>query len=40
MLRNVTVDNRGVDIQTGAGEQVRTIFDGKVLTIATPSSLS
>ena len=34
VLKNVTVENRGVDIQTGAGEPVRTCFDGKVLTIA------
>ena len=34
VLRNVTVENRGVDIQTGAGEAVRACFDGKVLTIA------
>ena len=34
VLKNVTVENRGVDIQTGAGEPVRACFDGKVLTIA------
>ncbi len=34
VLRNVTVENRGVDIQTGAGEAVRSCYDGKVLTIA------
>ena len=34
VLKNVTVENRGVDIQTGAGEAVRACFDGKVLTIA------
>ena len=33
VLRNVTVENRGVDIQTGAGEAVRSCYDGKVLTI-------
>ena len=33
VLRNVTVENRGVDIQTDAGEAVRSCFDGKVLTI-------
>ena len=33
VLRNVTVENRGVDIQTDAGESVRSCFDGKVLTI-------
>ncbi|WP_345224287.1 murein hydrolase activator EnvC family protein [Hymenobacter koreensis] len=34
VLKNVTVENRGVDIQTSAGEPVRAIFEGKVLTIA------
>ncbi|MFC7666844.1 murein hydrolase activator EnvC family protein [Hymenobacter humi] len=34
VLKNVTVENRGIDIQTGAGESVRSCFDGKVLTIA------
>ena len=34
VLKHVTVDNRGVDIQTEAGEQARAIFDGKVLTVA------
>ncbi|WP_345054073.1 murein hydrolase activator EnvC family protein [Hymenobacter glaciei] len=33
VLRNVTVENRGVDIQTDAGEEIRSCFDGKVLTI-------
>jgi septal ring factor EnvC (AmiA/AmiB activator) len=33
VLKHVTVENRGVDIQTGAGESVRSCFDGKVLTI-------
>ena len=33
VLKNVTVENRGVDIQTDAGEAVRSCFDGKVLTI-------
>ncbi|MCI1188085.1 peptidoglycan DD-metalloendopeptidase family protein [Hymenobacter sp. DH14] len=33
VLKNVTVENRGVDIQTAAGEEVRSCFDGKVLTI-------
>ncbi|HEX8658950.1 MAG TPA: hypothetical protein VF690_15505, partial [Hymenobacter sp.] len=28
VLRNVTVENRGVDIQTDAGEEVRSCFDG------------
>ncbi|MBJ6111130.1 peptidoglycan DD-metalloendopeptidase family protein, partial [Hymenobacter sp. BT523] len=34
VLKNVTVENRGIDIQTGEGEAVRSCFDGKVLTIA------
>jgi septal ring factor EnvC (AmiA/AmiB activator) len=34
VLKNVVVENRGIDIQTGAGEPVRAIFDGKVLTVA------
>jgi septal ring factor EnvC (AmiA/AmiB activator) len=34
VLKNVTVENRGVDIQTGINEPVRAIFDGKVLTVA------
>ena len=34
VLKNVTVENRGIDIQTTAGEAVRSCFDGKVLTIA------
>jgi septal ring factor EnvC (AmiA/AmiB activator) len=34
VLKHVVVENRGVDIQTGAGEAVRSCFDGKVLTIA------
>jgi murein hydrolase activator len=34
VLKNVVVENRGVDIQTSAGEPVRTVFSGKVLTVA------
>jgi septal ring factor EnvC (AmiA/AmiB activator) len=34
VLRHVTVDNRGVDIQTNAGEAVRAVFGGRVLTVA------
>lgn len=34
VLKNVVVENRGVDIQTNSGEPVRAIFDGKVLTVA------
>ena len=33
VLKNVVVENRGVDIQTAAGEDVRAVFEGKVLTI-------
>ena len=33
VLRNVVVENRGVDIQTNAGESVRACFEGKVLTV-------
>ena len=34
VLRHVTVDNRGVDIQTNEGEAVRSVFAGRVLTVA------
>ncbi|MDU0369520.1 murein hydrolase activator EnvC family protein [Hymenobacter endophyticus] len=34
VLKNVVVENRGVDIQTSAGEAVRAVFSGKVLTVA------
>ncbi|GAB3636590.1 hypothetical protein GCM10027422_21800 [Hymenobacter arcticus] len=34
VLRHVTVDNRGVDIQTNEGEPVRSVFAGRVLTVA------
>ncbi|MBX0291356.1 peptidoglycan DD-metalloendopeptidase family protein [Hymenobacter sp. HSC-4F20] len=34
VLKNVVVENRGVDIQTNAGEPVRAVFSGKVLTVA------
>jgi len=34
VLRHVTVDNRGVDIQTNNGESVRAVFAGRVLTVA------
>ena len=34
VLRHVTVDNRGVDIQTNNGEPVRSVFAGRVLTVA------
>ena len=34
VLRHVTVDNRGVDIQTNQGEAVRAVAAGRVLTVA------
>ncbi|MBG8553019.1 murein hydrolase activator EnvC family protein [Hymenobacter guriensis] len=34
VLKHVVIENRGVDIQTNAGEAVRAVFDGKVLTVA------
>ncbi len=34
VLKNVTVENHGIDIQTAGGETARTIFAGKVLTVA------
>ncbi|GAA4014124.1 peptidoglycan DD-metalloendopeptidase family protein [Hymenobacter fastidiosus] len=40
VLKNVIVENRGVDIQTGAGEPVRAIFDGKVLTVASIAGMN
>ena len=40
VLRHVEVENRGVDIQTGADEPVRACFDGKVLTIATIAGMN
>ncbi|ALI98776.1 murein hydrolase activator EnvC family protein [Rufibacter tibetensis] len=35
VLRGVVVENRGIDIQTGANERVRAIFGGKVLAVQT-----
>ncbi|MFC6996813.1 murein hydrolase activator EnvC family protein [Rufibacter roseus] len=35
VLKGVVVENRGVDIQTGANENVRAIFGGKVLAVQT-----
>ncbi|WP_181305024.1 murein hydrolase activator EnvC [Rufibacter sp. XAAS-G3-1] len=35
VLKGVVVENRGIDIQTGANERVRSIFGGKVLTVQT-----
>lgn len=40
VLKNVVVENRGVDIQTAAGEAVRSCFDGKVLTIASIAGMN
>ena len=34
VLKGVVIENRGVDLQTGAGEVARSVFDGKVLTVA------
>jgi len=40
VLRHVVVENRGIDIQTGAGEPVRACFDGKVLTITSIAGMN
>ncbi len=34
VLKHVVVENRGVDIQTNDGEAVRSVFAGRVLTVA------
>jgi len=34
VLKHVVVENRGVDIQTNNGEAVRSVFAGRVLTVA------
>lgn len=34
VLKGVVIENRGVNIQTGKGEAARSVFDGKVLTVA------
>jgi septal ring factor EnvC (AmiA/AmiB activator) len=34
VLKGVMVENRGIDIQTSQGEAARSVFDGKVLTVA------
>ncbi|SDK67948.1 Septal ring factor EnvC, activator of murein hydrolases AmiA and AmiB [Catalinimonas alkaloidigena] len=34
VLKNVTIDNPGVDIQTNEGEKVRVVFDGEVGFVA------
>ncbi|MGI4865610.1 MAG: murein hydrolase activator EnvC family protein [Janthinobacterium lividum] len=34
VLKHVVVENRGVDIQTNEGEAVRSVFAGRVLTVA------
>jgi len=34
VLKHVVVENRGVDIQTNSGEAVRSVFTGRVLTVA------
>ena len=40
VLKNVVIENRGVDIQTGAGEEVRSVFDGKVLTVTSIAGMN
>ncbi len=40
VLKNVTVENRGVDIQTGEGEAVRSCFDGRVDKIASIAGMN
>src|SRR5688572_5971699 len=34
VLKGVVIENRGIDLQTGQGEVARSVFDGKVLTVA------
>jgi murein hydrolase activator len=34
VLKGVVIENRGVNIQTAKGESARSVFDGKVLTVA------
>ncbi|NPA33833.1 MAG: peptidoglycan DD-metalloendopeptidase family protein [Chlorobi bacterium] len=33
VLKNVTVKNNGIDIQTNAGEEVKAVFDGEVVNV-------
>jgi septal ring factor EnvC (AmiA/AmiB activator) len=40
VLRHVVVENRGIDIQTGAGQDVRACFDGTVLTVASIAGMN
>ncbi len=40
VLRHVVVENRGVDIQTYAGEAVRACFSGTVLTVASIAGMN
>jgi septal ring factor EnvC (AmiA/AmiB activator) len=35
VLKNITIQNNGIDIQTNTGESARAIFSGKVTTVAT-----
>jgi murein hydrolase activator len=35
VLKNITIQNNGIEIQTNAGESARAIFSGKVTTVAT-----
>ncbi|SMB95829.1 Peptidase M23 [Hymenobacter roseosalivarius DSM 11622] len=40
VLKNVIVENRGVDIQTSAGEAVRAVSAGKVLTVTSIAGMN
>ncbi|AIZ64833.1 peptidase m23 [Hymenobacter sp. DG25B] len=40
VLKHVVVENRGVDIQTNSGETVRSVFEGKVLTVASIAGMN
>ena len=40
VLRGVIVDNLGIDIQTGAGEGVRSVYDGTVLDVTNMPGMS
>jgi septal ring factor EnvC (AmiA/AmiB activator) len=40
VLKNVIVENRGVDIQTNAGEPVRAVSAGKVLTVTSIAGMN
>jgi murein hydrolase activator len=40
VLKGVIIDNRGIDIQTSQGQTVRSIFEGKVLTVASIAGMN